>query len=948
MIRAFFVFGNTAVNNQFSPKPKKILLIALALAQVLVLSAGLSVWWAYRNNHLFGNGRWIIGKDAGKFVFYTYDFMFQPLGKSGVDLSNSMAYQEILFHQPEDAGRKLLRLEAKIRLSERSYLNVILRKNGARMDALRISNFGRFPAGFYRYDERGDLTGKTPVTHAAMDQAAWYRLRLEHTNGIWRGYLNDQLFADLPERGSSDGYFGFKGSGLSRAFVFVHDLEMTFTDPANPSRTWVEREDFRPHYRDLGVLAGGLPVASALVLLILWRLRILARYLPKEKRTRFLTVTLSVWLVIWCAAFAFVKKSSGIVFPFGLVLGELFQFAILAAMLRGAPVSVPDRFARVEAVIFGIIIMLICGISYARLGESIGRFRHVTTKNLNNVNPGAYLVYPDQASSSPSFTLKAPVRLRPGEPLFCDGLVYRDQRIRIEFVPGEQVTMDVAFQLQSFLTRGDPEGEKLPLQRRLIRLTTRSDTPWGMASQTGNRPAPFWELRGEVRAGETNLLEVTSDASGINVMLNGATTHFPGLKPLAYGETVLMAHEPSVEIVRCEVEPTLERAARDRLRFPAGFAVPLAYAALLWLILLPSGHRRFIDVFSWSGMAFVPVVLFLAAANVLGPEQLSFYEFERRAWMDVCLIAFVLSHMNLLVLGRDGIKGKAAYFNLIFIALLFAVALFIWDVLLPEGHELKVRFNDQTVAPADLAIRDSNEAGPWYADNRSIGANTFVWRQQFGHEQVTFEKAANKIRIFLVGGSQAWGSGAASSRDTFAEILERQLIERGWPVEIFNAGVNGAGVSKVKDLTVDLLGQFSPDLILADIGLNDSGALTSMKDETRRAGHAEILARDFEDMVKAAKSYGADVVLSLEPMSSETPLRPHLDYYEMLRQISARHGVIVAEPAAAIRQAEADYFIWWDTAHFAPHGHELMAAELLPAVDRALQQRTSASGEAKH
>jgi hypothetical protein len=100
--------------------------------------------------------------------------------------------------------------------------------------------------------------------------------------------------------------------------------------------------------------------------------------------------------------------------------------------------------------------------------------------------------------------------------------------------------------------------------------------------------------------------------------------------------------------------------------------------------------------------------------------------------------------------------------------------------------------------------------------------------------------------------------------------------------------------------------------------------------------------------VNIARAHGADVVLSLEPMSSETPLRPNRYYYGLLREVAARYEVPVVEPGPVLREAEADYFVWWDTAHFAPRGHELMAAELTPGVELVLRKRAAGDDKDKN
>jgi hypothetical protein len=77
------------------------LLSSLIFIQTLAVSLHAASYWSYRNNTIFWNGNWLVGKDMGRFVFYTYAFMFDPLEGNQVNLTSMKGYQEILYRQPE-------------------------------------------------------------------------------------------------------------------------------------------------------------------------------------------------------------------------------------------------------------------------------------------------------------------------------------------------------------------------------------------------------------------------------------------------------------------------------------------------------------------------------------------------------------------------------------------------------------------------------------------------------------------------------------------------------------------------------------------------------------------------------------------------------------------------------------------------------------------------------
>lgn len=98
----------------------KPLLFSLLHAALLALL--LSTWWVHRNHHLFGNSNWIVGKDQGKFVFYTYEWMFRPIQYGIIDLAQDQGFQELLYHQPEDAHTRLEKLECDVEMSQGTYI----------------------------------------------------------------------------------------------------------------------------------------------------------------------------------------------------------------------------------------------------------------------------------------------------------------------------------------------------------------------------------------------------------------------------------------------------------------------------------------------------------------------------------------------------------------------------------------------------------------------------------------------------------------------------------------------------------------------------------------------------------------------------------------------------------------------------------------------------------
>lgn len=100
----------------------------------------------------------------------------------------------------------------------------------------------------------------------------------------------------------------------------------------------------------------------------------------------------------------------------------------------------------------------------------------------------------------------------------------------------------------------------------------------------------------------------------------------------------------------------------------------------------------------------------------------------------------------------------------------------------------------------------------------SIKINSFGFRG----EEFSLEKETDTFRIFMVGGSTTFGSGATSNEKTIPAQLEKKFVENGYKVEIINAGV-GAADSREEAYKIKYdYKKYEPDLFIIYDGWNDS------------------------------------------------------------------------------------------------------------------------------
>ncbi len=911
----------------------------VVLLQASLLAWHATWWWAARNNTLFGNGRWISGKDTGKFVFYSYGFLFRPLRHSQVNLTRDMGYQEIIYAPSENTHRRLTALNAQVHVARGGYLWIELHKDHQCMLACRVSRNSRYPSGFYLFDSLGEVTRYVPMPpNSPRPGDGWTTVTLQCTNHIWRLALDGKSAGSFPDQSAMRGRLGFKGSGNPRADVRIKNIHMTFVDPLHPGRSWTEVEKFSTRRLVRRFFPAVFALSIVLIGLRYARLPILCGLLSDQAvHPAFIRRDAATLTVILGALALIHPPPSGVALPAALLAAELASVVLLITMKKDASAPVYAGKSR-PIVIWTLLLMLLGVLAFGRTGETLGRPSDVRPDKLAGIHPAAYVTFPDPNLPSRPFSLPAQVTITPGKPLFITNFVYRQQHISIDFLIPTNRTLDIVFQQQAYCTRGDPHGEPLPLQRRLIRLSTRNDVPTGFSTRTGNRPAPFLSIKGTLLPDETNHLEIISDNSGVRVILNGKDTFLPRRRPLGYGETGLMAYHGPIIITRFNVTPLADAVGRHGGMYAAGAILPLIWILGAWVALYPWSRFNIKTAAALSLPVLYLPAAYCLAAIFIGRESLEYMGRSRLIILDTSLLAAAVLLPAMIILARRRIRAAVALFNIATIMPILAAGLLVWDNL-PERHPLRLRFTANAVAPGEIIKGNRGREGPWYTNNRWIGASTYVWRQQFGGENLTIPKPPRVVRVFLVGGSQAWGSGASDSRHTFAELLENLLRNDGLPVEVYNAGVNGAGMTKILEYYRQLIRRFQPDILLADMGLNDSAVLAQKKSQRSRRKHVALLVKFFEQLLRECRRDHTTFVLCLEPMSAELGLRPDPDYYRAMAAATHANGGYVVDPSSEIRRKEHDHLVWWDTAHLAPYGHRLLAHLLEPTVARAVHNR---------
>jgi len=114
--------------------------------------------------------------------------------------------------------------------------------------------------------------------------------------------------------------------------------------------------------------------------------------------------------------------------------------------------------------------------------------------------------------------------------------------------------------------------------------------------------------------------------------------------------------------------------------------------------------------------------------------------------------------------------------------------------------------------------------GVIYAPIHGKSYSSFHNIQQFRYPyDLKKEKNKNEIRIFITGGSTAWGYGAPDDNSTISSFLEKFLNEKfkNYSIKVINAGVDGYDTTYERIWIFNRITEYNPDIIISYSGYND-------------------------------------------------------------------------------------------------------------------------------
>ena len=120
-------------------------------------------------------------------------------------------------------------------------------------------------------------------------------------------------------------------------------------------------------------------------------------------------------------------------------------------------------------------------------------------------------------------------------------------------------------------------------------------------------------------------------------------------------------------------------------------------------------------------------------------------------------------------------------------------------------------------------------------------------------------KPNETYRIFLLGGSQMFGTGATSDITTIPGYLNQYIEQKDhtFSIEVINAGLKGVDSHKELLLLQNMIIDFSPDMVIVYDGLND----------LRVGNSPDNILNNWNGMCSMGKENNFDVIISIQPIA---------------------------------------------------------------------------------
>ncbi|HSW97504.1 MAG TPA: SGNH/GDSL hydrolase family protein, partial [Candidatus Saccharimonadales bacterium] len=189
--------------------------------------------------------------------------------------------------------------------------------------------------------------------------------------------------------------------------------------------------------------------------------------------------------------------------------------------------------------------------------------------------------------------------------------------------------------------------------------------------------------------------------------------------------------------------------------------------------------------------------------NLFG--HLSYFLKDFHEFIILIFLTFIVSFFLLSSIYRSSVseKKKKVEISLVFFLISFVLIYSVFEAF------FRYRFDESD------SLGFLNVTQRWY--QRHVVYNNYQYRDK----NFTVTKTPGVVRIGVMGDSNAWGYGIKNVNNRFSNILESELQDKGYKVEVYNFGVPGLDTWNEIDEYHKKDAQFHVDILLWSYFLND-------------------------------------------------------------------------------------------------------------------------------
>ena len=179
--------------------------------------------------------------------------------------------------------------------------------------------------------------------------------------------------------------------------------------------------------------------------------------------------------------------------------------------------------------------------------------------------------------------------------------------------------------------------------------------------------------------------------------------------------------------------------------------------------------------------------------------------------------------------------------------------------------------------------------------------------------------------IVAMGDSLTAGLGVAPN-ESYPALLEKLLVERGLNYRVVNAGISGETSSGAK-ARIDWVLKLNPDIVILETGANDG----------LRGIDPRLVEENIEQIIVRLKQEEVTVILTGMMMLTNLGKTYVSAFNELYSKLASRHDVVFM-PFFLKDVAAEPSMNQTDGIHPNPTGYQIIAANLLPYVEKAIEQ----------